>query len=57
MFERESFGALHQMMGGLDEAARERTWARIAGEVEQFEGPDGFVAPGEMLVVGAVNPG
>jgi SAM-dependent methyltransferase len=57
LFERESFGALHQMMSGLDEAARERTWDRIAAELEQFEGPDGFVGPCEMLVVGAVNPG
>jgi SAM-dependent methyltransferase len=57
LFERESFGALHQMMAGLDEAARERTWARVAAELQQFEGPEGFVAPGEMLVAGAVNPG
>ena len=27
-FERESFGALHQMMAGLDEAERAETWAR-----------------------------
>jgi SAM-dependent methyltransferase len=57
LFERESFGALHQMMAGLDEVARERTWARIAAELEQFEGPDGFVGPCEMLVAGAANPG
>lgn len=57
LFERESFGALHQLMSGLDEAGRERTWARIAAELEQFEGPDGFVGPGEMLVAGGSNPG
>jgi SAM-dependent methyltransferase len=56
LFARESFGALHQMMGGLDEAARERTWARISAELKQFEGTDGFIGPCEMLVVGAVNP-
>ena len=57
LFARESFGALHQMMGGLDDAARERIWARIAAELQQFEGPDGFIGPCEMLVVGAVNRG
>lgn len=57
LFARESFGALHTMMSGLDEDARDRTWARIAAELTQFEGPDGFVGPCEMLVVGAVNPG
>jgi SAM-dependent methyltransferase len=57
LFERESFGALHQMMAGLDEVARERTWTRIGAELEQFDGPEGFSGPCEMLVAGAVNPG
>jgi SAM-dependent methyltransferase len=57
LFERESFGALHQMMAGLDEGARERTWTRIGAELEQFDGPEGFSGPCEMLVAGAVNPG
>lgn len=49
-FERESFGALHQMMRGLTEAEREETWAEIEGSLAEFEGPDGFVGPCEMLV-------
>jgi ubiquinone/menaquinone biosynthesis C-methylase UbiE len=49
-FERESFGALHQMLAGLDEAAREEAWAEIESELERFEGPDGFVGPCELLV-------
>lgn len=57
LFARESFGALHQMMRGLDEAGRERTWERVATELARFEGPDGFVGPCEMLVVAATNPG
>src|SRR6185436_15258893 len=44
-FERESFGALHQMMAGLSEAEREETWQEIAAELAKFEGPQGFVGP------------
>jgi SAM-dependent methyltransferase len=49
-FERESFGALHQMMSGLAPAERAATWEEIAAELAQFEGPEGFVGPCEMLV-------
>jgi SAM-dependent methyltransferase len=49
-FERESFGALHQMMVGLDEAERARTWDAIEEALRQFEGNEGFVGPCEMLV-------
>jgi SAM-dependent methyltransferase len=48
--ERESFGALHQMLGGLDDAAREETWAEIERDLREFEGPSGFVGPCELLV-------
>ena len=57
LFERESFGALHQMLAGLDTQAREETWAQITEELSAFDGPDGFVGPCKMLVVGAGNPG
>jgi SAM-dependent methyltransferase len=50
-FERESFGALAQMLSGLAEPEREEAWAEIATELARFEGPDGFVGPCEMLVV------
>ena len=49
-FERESFGALHQMMSGLSETERAETWQEIAAELAQFEGTGGFVGPCEMLV-------
>ncbi|HYC35270.1 MAG TPA: class I SAM-dependent methyltransferase [Usitatibacter sp.] len=49
-FERESFGALHQMMAGLSEAERDDTWREIEAALAQFEGPEGFVGPCEMLV-------
>jgi SAM-dependent methyltransferase len=49
-FERESFGALHQMMSGLDEAGRAQVWHDIEAELKAFETPHGFVGPCEMLV-------
>ena len=49
-FEKESFGALHQMLAGLDEAGREAAWAEIQTELSQFEGPDGFTGPCELVV-------
>jgi SAM-dependent methyltransferase len=55
--ERESFGALHQMLAGLDEGARQATWAEIETELRQFEGPDGFVGPCQLVVAGGVAPG
>src|SRR5688500_15644878 len=54
-FERESFGALHQMMSGLTPAEREDTWAEIARELKKFEGAGGFAGPCEMLVGAAVK--
>lgn len=50
-FERESFGALHQMLSGLPEPERDAAWAEISDALARFEGPDGFVGPCEMLVV------
>jgi SAM-dependent methyltransferase len=49
-FERESFGALHQMMAGLDEAERADTWREIEAALGKFQAADGFVGPCEMLV-------
>lgn len=49
-FERESFGALHQMLSALPEAQRPAVWQEIERELAQFEGSGGFVGPCEMLV-------
>ncbi|NIM39666.1 MAG: methyltransferase domain-containing protein [Hydrogenophaga sp.] len=50
-FERESFGALHQMMASLSEAERDDTWREIEQALLRFESPAaGFVGPCEMLV-------
>ena len=49
-FERESFGALHQMLAGVSEAERVSVWEEIASALRQFETADGFVGPCEMLI-------
>jgi SAM-dependent methyltransferase len=54
-FERESFGALHQMMATLSDDERADTWREIEGALRKFEGPDGFVGPCEMLVAAGVK--
>ena len=50
-FERESFGALHQMLSGLDEAGRTAAWQEITDQLTQFESSTGFTGPCEMLVI------
>ena len=54
-FERESFGALHQMLAGLDDAGREAAWREIEEELGAFQGPDGFEAPCELVVAVGVR--
>ena len=49
-FEQESFGALHQMLAGLDEDGRAAAWHEIEVELQRFEGPDGFAGPCELIV-------
>jgi SAM-dependent methyltransferase len=54
-FERESFGALHQMMASLGEPDRAQLWRDIEVALRPFEGDGSFVGPCEMLVgVGTV---
>ena len=54
-FERESFGALHAMLAAVPEDERHQVWAEIEEELRQFEGPDGFVGPCELLVGAATK--
>ncbi|HET8537427.1 MAG TPA: class I SAM-dependent methyltransferase [Solirubrobacteraceae bacterium] len=56
-FERESFGALHQMLSGLTEAERGEAWDEIERELSRFETADGFEGPCELLVAAGTNPG
>ena len=52
-FARESFGALHQMLAGLEQAEQEETWAEIEAALRRFEGPEGFAGPCELVVAAA----
>ncbi len=54
-FERESFGALHQMLAGLDEAGRERAWQEVGEALGELEDADGFTGPCELLVGAATR--
>ena len=50
-FERESFGALHQMLSNLpNEADRQEVWADIEQALRPFETPTGFAGPCELVL-------
>jgi len=49
-FERESFGALHQMLAGVPADERDGVWQDIAAALRRFETSTGFEGPCELLV-------
>jgi hypothetical protein len=49
-FERESFGALHQMLSGLTEAQQSDAWREIEQALRQFEKDGVFEGPCELLI-------
>jgi SAM-dependent methyltransferase len=49
-FERESFGALHAMLANVGPAERDQAWREIEADLRQFEGPDGFEGPCQLLI-------
>jgi SAM-dependent methyltransferase len=48
-FEKESFGALHQMLGKLDEAAKAAAWAEVGEKLTAFETDGQFKGPCVMI--------
>jgi ubiquinone/menaquinone biosynthesis C-methylase UbiE len=54
-FEKESFGALHQMLSGLSEPEREEAWVEIEDALARFESPGGFVGPCQLVVAAGVK--
>jgi SAM-dependent methyltransferase len=54
-FAKESFGALHQMLAGLDQGGRNAAWAEIDQQLKAFEGPSGFEGPCELIVAVGVK--
>ncbi len=54
-FEQESFGALHQMLGGLSGPEKDDAWAEIEEALGEFEHDGRFEGPCEMLVASATK--
>ena len=54
-FERDSFGALHQMMSTMTESDRADTWREIERELQRFQDGSGFVGPCELWVGAAIR--
>ena len=55
-FEKESFGALHQMLSGLSDSEKESVWEEIEKELQKFKSENGFVGPCEMVVAVGEKP-
>lgn len=50
-FEKESFGALHQMLSSLDAVGRDAAWSEVGSALRDFElGAEGFAGPCELVV-------
>jgi SAM-dependent methyltransferase len=54
-FEKESFGALHQMLASLDPAGRDAAWAEVGAALGEFERDGAFVAPCELIIAVATK--
>jgi len=55
-FEKESFGALHQMMSTLSDGEKDSVWNEIEEELTKFESKNGFAGPCEMVVAVGEKP-
>ncbi len=49
-FEKESFGALHQMLSGLSEQEKDEAWQEIHERLGEFEAGGGFSGPCELVI-------
>jgi SAM-dependent methyltransferase len=54
-FERESFGALREMLSGLSESEQNEAWVEIETALATFEGRDDFVGPCQLVVAAGVK--
>ncbi len=52
-FERESFGALHQMLGAMHPHDQDSVWDEIERELGRYDTDEGFVGPCELVIAGA----
>lgn len=49
-FEKESFGALHQMLSGLSNKEKNEAWQEIEDKFQEFESEEGFKGPCELVI-------
>ena len=49
-FEKESFGALHQMLSTLTDEEKDHAWQEIEEKLREFENEDGFCGPCELVI-------
>lgn len=54
-FERESFGALQQMLASLPASEQEAAWDEIEENLREFDGDTGFETMAELIVGAASN--
>lgn len=54
-FERESFGALHQMLSAMSTGDQNDVWSEIECALERYDTDDGFVGPCQLLIAGATR--
>jgi len=52
---RDSAGVIRTLLSPLDEEQQEAVWAEIEQALSQFEGEDGFKAPGEVIVAAGMK--
>ncbi len=50
LFEKESFGALHQMLSGLSDEEKDQAWQEIEERLSEFENEEGFKGPCELVI-------
>ena len=55
-FEQESFGALHQMLGKLDEAGKAAAWKEVGEALAAFERDERFEGPCVMIAAVGRKP-
>jgi hypothetical protein len=55
-FAQESFGALHQMLGNLDDAAKAKAWAEVGEKLSAFETAGRFEGPCTMIAAVGRRP-
>lgn len=52
-FQRESFADMDQLMFKLEPSECDAVWQQCAESLAQFEGPEGFAGPAELLIAAA----